>query len=201
MYEDLQNERLVWWLSRLLAGETVALIACLTVIVILAIRGTPQYVLEVNSQGAPVGKVEAVMNLQDIPDAELRGGIGDFVSKAFTVYQNPVQEKDVYDQTRAKLTGQAAQWMDDFYHRDHDKYHPLLAGNRWWEEAHVLDTLTVPLLPHTYQVEYAIEQHWDQDQRDLKSKWRMTLHLVYGHPQDSDQDDWYVDTIDAQEEQ
>jgi type IV secretory pathway TrbF-like protein len=200
MYEDSQNERLVWWLSRLLAGAVVALIGCLTVIVILAIRGTPQYVLEVNNQGVPVGKVAAVMNLQDIPDAELRAELGDFVSKAFTVYQNSVQEQDVYDQTKAKVTGQAAQWMDDYYHRDRDKYHPLLAGNRWWEEAHVVDTLKLPM-PHTYQVEYSIEQHWDQDQRDLKSRWRMTLHLVYGHPQDSDQDDWYVDTIDAQEEQ
>src|SRR5690348_11164027 len=122
MYEDTQNERLVWWLSRLLAGAAAALVAALAVIVILAIRGTPQYVLEVNSRGDPVGKVEAVMNLQDIPDAELRAELGDFVYKAFTVYQNSVQEQDVYDQTKAKVTGQAAQWLDDYYHRDSDKY-------------------------------------------------------------------------------
>jgi type IV secretory pathway TrbF-like protein len=200
MYEDTQNERLVWWLSRLLAGAAVSLIAALVIIGVLAKRGTPQYVLEVNSQGDPVGKVEAVMNLQAIPESEIRAELGEFVYGAFTIYENPTQEKDVYGRTQAKVTGQAAQWLDDYYHRDHDKYHPLLAGNRMWEEAHVIDTLKLPL-PQTYQVEYSIAQHWDLDQRVEQSKWRMTLHIVYGHPQDSDQNDWFVDTIDAQEEQ
>jgi type IV secretory pathway TrbF-like protein len=199
MYEDTQNERLVWWLSRLLAGAAASLVAALIVIVILVMRGTPQYILEVNSQGDPVGKVEAVMSLQAIPDSELRAELGEFVYQAFTIYENPVQENDVYKNTQARVTGQAAQWLDDYYHRDHDKYHPLLAGNRMWEDAHVIDTLKLPM-PHTYQVEYSIEQHWDLDQRVEKSRWRMTLHLIWGHPQDSDQDDWFVDTIDAQEE-
>ena len=199
MYEDTQNERLVWWLSRLLAGVAVLFLATLGAVIVLAIRGTPQYVLEVNRQGDPVGKIAAVTSLQAIPDAELRASLGEFVYGAFTIYENPVQEQDVYKRTEAKVTGQAAQWLDDFYHRDHDKYHPLLAGNRMWEDAHIIDTLKLPV-PYTYQVEYSIEQHWDLDQRVEKSRWQMTLHIVYGHPENSDQDDWYVDSIDAQEE-
>jgi VirB8 protein len=99
MYEDTQNERLVWWLSRLLAGVAVLFLATLGAVIVLVIRGTPQYVLEVNRQGDPVGKIAAVTSLQAIPDAELRASLGEFVYGAFTIYENPVQEQDIYQRT------------------------------------------------------------------------------------------------------
>ena len=158
----------------------------------------PPYVLEVNQQGHPVGQVLPVTSVQAIPDAFLRARLGDFVHDAFTVDRDSDEENYIFDKTRAMVTGQAAQKLDAWYNRDNGAHHPKVMAPYTWVEASVTDTLKLAE-QNTYQVDYVLTEHSNNDQTKTTEYWRATLHVIVGHSQDPEALGLFINGLDIQE--
>jgi type IV secretory pathway TrbF-like protein len=189
------NQR-IWWLA-------LALLGLLAVSVIDNVTyhlrpAPPPYVLAVNDKGDPIGQVLPILSVHAIPDALLRAQLGSFIHDAFTIDRDPDEEKYLFDQTRARVTGPAVQTLDAWYNRDNGKHHPLTSGRYAWAEASVTDTLKLSATD-TYQVDYKVTTHENNDQTHSASIWRATLHIIVGRSKDPESLGWFVDEIDHQE--
>jgi len=158
----------------------------------------PPFVLEVNNQGRPVGQVSPVTSVTVIPDAFLRGRLGEFIHDAFTVDRDPDEEDYLYNKTQAMVTGQAAQKLDSWYNRDGGKHHPKSVGAYTWVEAPVSDTLKLSE-KDTYQADYSTISHENNDQTHVTQKWRAILHVIVARSKDPESLGLFINEIDIQE--
>ena len=158
----------------------------------------PPYVLEVNSQGEPLGQVLPVLSARAIPDAVLRARLADFIHDAYTIDRDPDEENYLFDHTRTMVTGPAAQQLDEWYHRDHDTHHPKIIGRYTWAEVAVTDTLKLAA-PDSYQVDYMVTTHENNDQTITKTPWRAALHVIVGQSKDPESLGLFVDRMDSQQ--
>jgi type IV secretory pathway TrbF-like protein len=199
MYTDqiiaFHNQR-IWWVA---CGLFVLLALSIGDNVSYHLRpAPPQYVLEVNGQGHPVGRVLPVLSAQDIPDAFLRARLGDFIHDAFTVDRDSDEENYIFDKTQTMVTGQAAQKLDAWYNRDGGKHHPKTMAPYSWVEASVTDTLKLAE-QNTYLVNYQTITHSNNDQTKTTENWRAILHVIVGHSQDPEALGLFVNELDVQE--
>ena len=186
------NQRIFW----VACGLLVLLALSITDNVSYHLRpAPPPFVLEVNAQGAPVGRILPVTSVQAIPDAFLRARLGDFIHDAFTVDRDSDEEAYIFDKTQSMVTGQAAQKLDAWYNRDGGKHHPKVMAPYGWVEASVTDTLKLAE-QSTYQVDYVLSEHSNNNQTVTRSNWRAVLHTIVGRSKDPESVGLYIDSLD-----
>jgi type IV secretory pathway TrbF-like protein len=199
MYEDETIVTVNWWLIRgMIVGWAVSIVLAISLAVVAAQRPAP-YVFAVNSLGQPVGMVYPVTSVQAIPDLILRARLASFVHDAFTIDSSPDEEKYLMDNASAMVTGQAFNELNSWYHRDKDKHFP---GTVYWketQEVHVLRTLKLPARD-TYEVDYQLTNHQNNNQTLTQSNWRAVMHLIVGHADDPESMDLFVDSLDFKPE-
>jgi len=189
------NQR-IWWLA---LGLLAALVVSTVDNITYHIRpAPPPYVLVVNDKGYPVGQVLPILSVQAIPDALLRAQLAGFIHDAFTIDRDTDEENYLFDQTRARVTGPATRTLDAWYNRDNGKHHPKTSNHRAWADAAVTDTLKLPA-KDTYQVDYKVTTHENNDQTHTVSNWRATLHVIVGRSKDPESLGWFIDQIDFEE--
>jgi type IV secretory pathway TrbF-like protein len=199
MYEDETIVTVNWWLVRgTVVGWATAMVLAISLAVVAAQRPAP-YVFAVNSLGQPVGMVYPVTSVQAIPDLILRARLANFIHDAFTIDSSPDEEKYLLDSASAMLTGQAFNQLNSWYHRDKDKHFP---GTVYWKETQdvlVQRTLKLPARD-TYEVDYVLTNHQNNNQTITQSNWRAVLHLIVGHADDPESMDLFVDSLDFKPE-
>jgi type IV secretory pathway component VirB8 len=199
LYDDETTVAVNWWLIRgAIAGWAISLVLGISLAVVATQRPTP-YVFPVNSQGQPVGVVYPVTSVQAIPDPVLRGRLANFIHDAFTIDSSPDEEKYLMDSAASMLTGQAFKELDAWYHRDKDKHFPGTVYYKETQEVQVLRTLKLPARD-TYEVDYLLTNHQNNNQTLTQSNWRAVIHVIVGHADDPESMDLFIDSLDAKPE-
>ena len=202
IHEDEQVITLNWWVSRGLFAAVGLLALSLIGNVIQVMRPTPMpAILEVNHQGEPVGRVYPVTSLQAIPNAIIRARLADFIHDAFTVDKAHDEALYLRNKTYAAIPkdSQAFQAMTDWYEKDDSKFDPSLKNFRAWVEAQPIATFALPA-PDTYQIDFTMTVHANNDQNKIISKWRAILHVIAGHSNNPESGAMFVDNIDLERE-
>jgi type IV secretory pathway TrbF-like protein len=199
MYEDQTIVAANYWLVRgALAGWGAAIVLAISLAVVASQRPAP-YVFPVNSLGQPVGVLQPVTSTQAIPDAILRGRLANWVHDAFTIDSSRDEEKYLMDSTSEMLTGAAFDRMNEWYHRDKGAHDPDVVYYKEQQECRVLRTLKLPA-PATYEIDYQLLDHRNNNQTLTQSNWRMVLHVIAGHSDDPESEGLFIDSIDFQPE-
>lgn len=199
MYDDQTTVAVNYWLIRgTIVGWACSLVLGIALAVV-ATRETPPYVFPVNSLGEPVGVVYPIQSVQAIPDPILRGRLADFVHNAFTIDSSADEEKYLMDSAAAMVTGQAFNQLDSWYHRDKDKHFPGTVYYKETQEVSVLRTLKLPA-HDTYEVDYLLTNHQNNNQTLSETRWRAVMHLVVGHSDDPESTDLFIDSLDFKPE-
>lgn len=197
MYVDsiiAHNARLWFRFACGLAAITVALVT--NQIVRSWQPPQPPYVLIVDGQGQPVGKVEPIMSVQAIPNALLKAELGDFIHDAFTISRDPDEENLIFDRTQSRVTGAAFTALNNWYQRDKDKHDPRTSGHYAPAEALTQDVLKLEGNSH-YQVDYKLIAHSGED--STTTNWRATMHVIVGRSKDPNSVGFYIDELDFQQ--
>jgi type IV secretory pathway TrbF-like protein len=199
MYNDQTTVAVNWWLIRsTVAGWAIAIVLAISLAVVATQRPAP-YVFPVNSLGQPVGMVYPVTSVQAIPDLILRARLANFIHDAFTIDSFPDEEKYLMDNAAAMLTGQAFNELNGWYHRDKDKHFPGTVYYKETQEVHVLRTLKLPARD-TFEVDYLLTNHQNNNQTLKQSSWRAVMHLIVGHSDDPESMDLFIDSLDFKPE-
>jgi type IV secretory pathway TrbF-like protein len=201
IYEDQlvawHNQRLWWvWIATaiLLAGA-LAIIAAL-----IRRPAPPPYVIEVNSQGQPVGAVQPVLGTESLNDQVIRWAISEYIDYAFRIDRDFGEEQMLLGKAYAMSTDQASKALTSYYHADKGANDPLTLGAHVWQEVQVLRTLALPA-KDTYQVDYQLSRHNMNDEGTLKSNWRATMQIIVGEPTAINPLGLYVLSLDFEKEQ
>ena len=194
-----QDKLIAWhnsriWIAMLVfAGSTIALAAA--DVVQKFQPPPPQHVLVFNQHGEPVGQILPITTVQAIPNLILKAGLGDFVHDAFSVDQDQDEENRMVAKTQARLTGQAAQAVGDWYERDGGKHDPRTTWRYTWAEAIPLDVLKLDGSDR-FQVDYRVVTHADRGITVTTTTCRATMHVIVGRSTNPDSLGWFIDWID-----
>lgn len=134
-------------------------------------------------------------------DAIVRARLADFIHDAFTVDKAHDEALYLRNKTYAAIpqNSQAFQAMTDWYEKDDSKFDSSLKGFKAWVEAQPIATFALPA-PDTYQIDFTMTVHANNDQNKIISKWRAILHVIAGHSNNPESGAMFVDNIDLERE-
>lgn len=200
MHEDDATLEVNWWLRRGIASSMALNVAFAIAMTVMYCRRLPPYVFPVNADNQPVGVIQPVTSIHAIPDPLLRGWIAQFIRDAFTIDQAADEEKTLLDDTAARVTGQAHDYLNEWYNREDGKHNPATAYYTEQATVHVLATVKAQA-PNEYDAYYETVTHRQGNDRPEQHKWHASLHLTTASSDDPLSTGVFVDSLRFEQEQ